>query len=65
MHHLFRSGYLVTKNGDISGDPNPDQHLVSNGDLFSDPNHDQHLVSNGDLSGNHYQLISSMNRGCY
>ena len=31
-------------NGDLSGDHNHDQHLVSNGDISGDHYHDQHLV---------------------
>ena len=56
---------LVTlkPNGDLSGDHNHDQHLVSNGDLSGDHYHDQHLVSNCDLSGEHYHdqhLVSNI-----
>ena len=47
-------------NGDLSGDHNHGQQLVSNGDLSDDHNHDQHLVSNTirDLVSWSYQNIA-------
>ena len=50
-------------NGDLSGDHNHDQQLVSNVDLSAEHYHDQHMVSNSDLSGDHYHdqhLVSNI-----